>query len=159
MTKPFGFPRRRLVTAVLVTGLLMVPLAIFGGPAFAHTASALHQYVQPSSSQYQYDPSSAQYQYQPGTLFPHRVKVCHHTHSRKHPWHMITIGDKATAAHLRHGDRMGSCSGHAKHNGKSASADSQSQVSQSSQRDDDDDDNGKGGHGKSNKHKGHHGRS
>jgi hypothetical protein len=33
-----------------------------------------------------------------------KVKVCHRTHSKKHPWVKIRISRKALKAHLRHGD-------------------------------------------------------
>jgi|SRR5436309_289440 hypothetical protein len=33
-----------------------------------------------------------------------KVTVCHHTHSKKHPWVKITISRNALKAHRRHGD-------------------------------------------------------
>lgn len=136
MTRLFRFPLRRLLTAVAVTGLLMVPLAMFGGPALAHTASALHQYGQPGSAQYQYG-----------------VTVCHHIGWRKHRWHVITIRSRALAAHLRHGDQLPPCrTTDIKHHGKPAHSASHDQSSLRSKHDEDDD-HGHGHHGK-----GHHGR-
>jgi hypothetical protein len=38
-----------------------------------------------------------------------KVVICHHTHSRKHPWVTITVGWPAAAAHVRHGDTLGAC--------------------------------------------------
>ena len=40
---------------------------------------------------------------------PSRVTICHHTHSRKHPSHAITISSHAWPAHARHGDTLGPC--------------------------------------------------
>jgi hypothetical protein len=37
--------------------------------------------------------------------YPHKkVTLCHHTHSKKHPWVQITVSEHAVPAHLRHGD-------------------------------------------------------
>jgi hypothetical protein len=84
----------RLLAGVAVTAALLVPLAIFGGPALASSTS--------SASQYQYS-GSAQYQY--------RVLICHITGSKKHPAHTITVSARAVRAHLRHGDHLGACTG------------------------------------------------
>jgi hypothetical protein len=80
----------RLLAGSAVTVALLVPLAVFGGPAFARSASGEHS-------------GSAQYQY--------RVTICHITHSKKHPAHTITVSSAAVAAHLRHGDHLGACTG------------------------------------------------
>jgi hypothetical protein len=61
-----------------------------------------------------------------------KVTICHHTHSKKHPFVTITVSRNALPAHLRHGDTVGPCaadatakkaavlakSGHAKKNEK-----------------------------------------
>jgi hypothetical protein len=47
--------------------------------------------------------SAAQYQYG-------KVTICHHTHSKKHPFVTITVSQHAWAAHQRHGDTLGPCS-------------------------------------------------
>ena len=81
MNSPFRFANRRALGAVAVSGLLLVPLGIFGGSALAHNGG-------PSASQYQY-----------------KVTICHQTHSKKHPWVRITISSSALPAHLnRHHD-------------------------------------------------------
>jgi hypothetical protein len=85
MKRVFRSPTSRLVGAVAVSGALLVPLGVFGGSALARTASS----------------SAAQYQY--------KVTVCHHTGSKKHPWHLVTISNRAVRAHLRHGDVMPPC--------------------------------------------------
>ena len=85
MKKPFRSTDRRLVGAAVVSGLLLVPLGVFGSSALARTAG----------------PSAAQYQY--------KVTICHHTGSKKHPWHVISISNQAVAAHLRHHDQMPPC--------------------------------------------------
>jgi hypothetical protein len=73
-----------------VTAALLVPLSIFGGPAFAGSSAA----GQSGSSQYQY-----------------KVTICHLTGSKKHPARTIRVSSAAVAAHLRHGDHVGACTG------------------------------------------------
>lgn len=48
--------------------------------------------------------TAAQYQYG-------KVTICHHTHSKKHPFHTITISNSAWPAHRAHGDTLGACQG------------------------------------------------
>jgi hypothetical protein len=79
--------RRKLFGALAVSAALLVPLAVVGGPALAQSTGA----------------ASAQYQY--------RVQICHLTRSKKHPAHTITVSSAAVAAHLRHGDHLGPCTG------------------------------------------------
>jgi len=81
------------MAGVAVTAALLVPLSIFGGPAFAGSGSAAGQYGS-GSSQYQY-----------------KVTICHLTGSKKHPAHTIRVSSKAVAAHLRHGDHVGAGTG------------------------------------------------
>lgn len=88
MKRPFRSADRRLVGAAVVSGLLFVPLGVFGSSALARTATGQ-------------GPSAAQYQY--------KVLVCHHTGSKKHPWHTISISNRALPAHLRHHDTVGPC--------------------------------------------------
>ena len=76
-----------------VSAAILIPLGVFGAPALARSASA--------ASQYQYGGSSSQYQY--------KVALCHHTHSKKHPWHVITVSSSAVAAHMKHGDTPAPC--------------------------------------------------
>ena len=84
MKKLFKGVNRRAYGAAAVTAALLVPLGVFGAPALAGSAG-----------------SSAQYQY--------RVTICHHTHSKKHPTHTITVSSAAVKAHLNHGDTLGAC--------------------------------------------------
>ena len=98
-------PRFRLALGAVVSAALLVPLAVYGAPAIAKSASsASHQYRaacgQYGSSGGQYGSSCKQY----------RVQICHRTHSKKHPWHMITVSNRALKAHLRHGDTLPPCS-------------------------------------------------
>ena len=44
-----------------------------------------------------------------GTGYGGKVTICHHTHSKKHPFHTITVSANAVPAHLRHGDTLGPC--------------------------------------------------
>lgn len=39
----------------------------------------------------------------------HKVTICHHTGSQKHPFHPITVDEHALAAHTGHGDTVGPC--------------------------------------------------
>jgi hypothetical protein len=80
-------PNGRLIAGLAVTAALLVPLAVFGGPALARSTSA-------ASSQYQY-----------------RVQICHRAGSAKHPFHTITVSSAAVAAHVNHGDHVGPCTG------------------------------------------------
>jgi hypothetical protein len=141
MTKQFRSGNGRLVGAVAVTGLLLVPLGIFGGPALARTAAAVGEYGHSGASQYQY-----------------RVTICHHTGSKKHPWHLITISNNAVPAHLRHHDQMPPCpttATVAKHHGKPSSDPSHSQSSTGPQGHENNE--GDHGNGKDNNN-GHHGK-
>jgi len=93
MTRTERGRKTRLLAGMAVSAALLVPLAVFGAPAIAGSLAS-------ASSQYQYS-GSAQYQY--------RVTICHHTHSKKHPMHTITISSRALKAHLRHHDTVGAC--------------------------------------------------
>jgi hypothetical protein len=118
--------KRRLLAGLAVTAALLVPLAVFGAPALARSTAA--------ASEYEYSGGSSQYQY--------RVQICHHTGSRKHPSHTITVSSRSVPAHLRHGDTLGPC-------GSNVSAPT---VHNNSGNDDDQgNDNGNGhGHGHGN---------
>src|SRR3954451_11585058 len=97
---PRSARRLRVVVAALVSVGLLVPLAPLGAGTSSQTASA------------------AQY----------KITICHHTHSKKHPFVTIRISNKAWPAHQRHGDAMGACATtkakhgnghHGHHNGQS----------------------------------------
>jgi hypothetical protein len=119
-------PRFRLVLGAAVSAALLVPLAVYGAPAIAKSASsASHQYRascgeygssggQYGSSGDQYGSSGGQYGSSGGqygsSCRQYRVQICHRTHSRKHPWVMITVSSRALKAHLRHGDTFPPCS-------------------------------------------------
>jgi len=78
--------------AAAVSAAFFVPLLVLGGPALAKSASSASQYEYGGSSQYQY-----------------KVTICHHTHSKKHPWVQISVGAPAVKAHLKHHDLLGPC--------------------------------------------------
>jgi hypothetical protein len=44
-----------------------------------------------------------------GSGYAGKVTICHHTGSRKHPFHTITVNAHALPAHLAHGDTIGPC--------------------------------------------------
>lgn len=100
--------RFRVALGIAVSVALFVPLAVYGAPALAK--SAAHQY-KPVCGQYgssggQYGSSGGQYGSSCGQ---YRVQICHRTHSKKHPWRMITVSNRAVKAHLRHGDTLPPC--------------------------------------------------
>jgi hypothetical protein len=130
-------PRLRLALGVVVSAALLVPLAVYGAPAIAKSASsAAHQYRaacgeygssggQYGSSGDQYGSSGGQYGSSGGqygsSCRQYRIQICHHTHSWKHPWVAITVSSHALKAHLRHGDAFPPCStkrGAKPHHGK-----------------------------------------
>jgi hypothetical protein len=80
--------------AAAVSAAFFVPLLVLGGPALAKSAASASQYEYGGSSQYQYRG---------------KVMICHHTHSKKHPWVQISVGAPAAKAHLRHHDTLGPC--------------------------------------------------
>jgi hypothetical protein len=110
MKRLFRSVNNRVAGAVAVTGLLLIPLGVFGGSAFGHSGAAQYKY---------------------------KVTICHHTGSKKHPWHQITISNKAVAAHLRHGDSLllpcPTTATVAKHHGKPSSDTSHGQSSTGTQ--------------------------
>jgi hypothetical protein len=115
--------RLRLAAAAILSGGLLVPLAVFGGTGLAQSSSA------------------AQYQY--------KITICHHTHSKKHPMHTIRVSVRAWQAHQKHGDTLGACpapikpsKAHNKSNGQNSSQGQNSSPGQSGSHG-----NGKG-HGK-----------
>ena len=114
-------PRFRLALGAVVSAALLVPLAVYGAPAIAKSASsASHQYKascgQYGSSGDQYGSSGGQYGSSGGqygsACTQYRVQICHRTHSKKqeHAWHLITVSSRAVKAHLRHGDTLPPCS-------------------------------------------------
>jgi hypothetical protein len=78
---------RKLVAAIATSAVLLIPLALFGGPALAGGTSV----------------SAAQYQY--------RVVVCHLTGSKKHPFKTISVAASAVAAVTKAGGHVGACTG------------------------------------------------
>jgi hypothetical protein len=88
-----GSGKGRVMAGIAVTAALLVPLAIFGAPAFAKSGAA----AGPNGS------GSSQYQY--------RVTICHLTGSKKHPAHTITVSSASVTQHLAHGDHLGPCTG------------------------------------------------
>jgi hypothetical protein len=99
--KPFKNARPRSLAAAAVSAGFLVPLGVFGAPALAKSAASASQYQYSGSSQYQY-----------------KVVLCHHTHSRKHPWVQIRVSVNALKGHRRHHDELGPCprhEGEAKH--------------------------------------------
>src|SRR3954466_6892786 len=83
---PVSLAKKITASAVVVGG--STTLALLAGAGLASTSSS----------------SSAAYQY------GKKVTICHRTHSKKHPFHTITVSQNALKAHLKHGDSVGPCS-------------------------------------------------
>ena len=48
----------------------------------------------------------------PGYGYAGKVAICHHTGSKKHPFHTIVVSGNAVQAHVtQHGDTIGPCPG------------------------------------------------
>ena len=78
MKRLFRTADRRLIGAAVVSGLLLVPLGVFGSSALAHGG-----------------PSAAQYQY--------KVTICHHTGSASHPYTIIKTSEQGcVSGHAGH---------------------------------------------------------
>jgi hypothetical protein len=76
---------RRVATGLVVVVASLAVAAVVAGVGFAGGSI-----------------TAAQYQYG-------KVTICHHTHSKKHPFVTIRVGANAVAAHKRHGDTEGAC--------------------------------------------------
>jgi hypothetical protein len=85
-TPSVSLAKKIAASAVVIVGL--TSLALLAGAGLASTGSS----------------SSAAYQY------GKKVTICHHTHSKKHPFVTITVAKAALKAHLKHGDTIGPCS-------------------------------------------------
>jgi hypothetical protein len=134
----------RILAGLIVTMVMLVPLAVFGAPALARTGA--------SASQYEYS-SSAQYQYGKG-----KVTICHFTHSKKHPWRTIRVAWRGWLhGHSRHGDHLGACTGteqlqlkqhgHKGHEGKDSQGQNENSQSNKSHGDKSHGDKSHGKHG------------
>jgi hypothetical protein len=98
MSRYFKHVNRKLVAGLATSAALLIPLAMFGGPALAGGTSV----------------SAAQYQY--------RVVVCHLTGSKKHPFKTITVASSAVAATTKGGGHVGACTGSETRRAKGKSA-------------------------------------
>ena len=81
----FQSQRNRTILGLIVVAVSVITAASLAGIGFARSAI-----------------SAAQYQYG-------KVTICHHTHSKKHPWVQISVGAPAVKAHLKHHDLLGPC--------------------------------------------------
>ncbi len=141
----------RLASAGTAAAALVAAFAAVAGAGLSSTSS--------SASEYQYGPGSHQY--------GQKVTLCHHTHSKKHPWVTITVGAPAVKAHLKHGDVLGACplvaptvnakKHHGKGNDKGQSGDhsSSSDTHANGNANKSGDDNSQGNSGHSNNGHGH----
>lgn len=88
MTENGRFQSKRSRT---VLGLVVVAISI--GLAVALAGVSFAQNSSTNAAQYQYG----------------KIVICHHTGSKKHPRHTITISQNAWKAHQKHGDTLGPC--------------------------------------------------
>jgi hypothetical protein len=127
--------RRRLIP-VLATGLLL--LAGFAAAAVASGGSALDLIASPATTTHSAgssrsaklkraitpasplasteEPDADTDEGKPDAAEPksttqseHKVAICHHTGSWRHPFHRISVAEHSVSAHTRHGDTLGNC--------------------------------------------------
>jgi hypothetical protein len=84
--KPLTDRSWRAAIAGAASLTVLFTFAVLAGVGFARTSAV-----------------AAQYEY------GKKVTICHHTHSKKHPFVTITVSKNAVPAHLRHGDTLGPC--------------------------------------------------
>jgi hypothetical protein len=73
---------------------------VAGAVAIGFVAALVGAAVSPAGTH------SAAHQYQ----YDKKVTICHRTGSKKNPFVTIRVSRNAVRSHLRHGDRLGSCS-------------------------------------------------
>jgi hypothetical protein len=126
--------RVRLIT-LAATGLLVLagftaaaiagagsPLDLLAGPAKSHGASrsekptrtreqssARPRMAEKRDGDSNDERAEADEQKPPRSSSDHKVVLCHHTGSWKHPFHEIAVDEHAVSAHTGHGDTVGSC--------------------------------------------------
>jgi hypothetical protein len=139
----------RSAALAAVSAAVLVPLGVFGAPALARSAAA--------ASQYEYGSGATQY----------KVAICHHTHSKKHPWHVINVSSSAVKAHMKHGDTLAPCPAPPPAQPKHASGNDDSSTTSGSSHGQSGDQHGKSGeqhgqsgdeHGQSGSHGNGHGK-
>lgn len=126
--------RRRLFVALLAAGLLLVAgftaaAVASGGSPFAlledqpSTADDTtmnedtldRTTTEKESTEDESSEEAAEDEKAPGktsthvTKSSHKVTICHHTGSKKHPFHPISVNEHALPAHTGHGDTVGPC--------------------------------------------------
>ena len=126
--------RRRLFVALLAAGLLLVAgftaaAVASGGSPFAlledqpSTADDTtmnedtldRTTTEKESTEDESSKEAAEDEKAPGktsthvTKSSHKVTICHHTGSKKHPFHPIALNEHAVPAHTGHGDTVGPC--------------------------------------------------
>jgi hypothetical protein len=121
--------RRRLFVALLAAGLLLVAgftaaaVASGGGPfglldqhrTAEDTSTGRDALGQATTDESREDESAEEEDASTGAraatsgAVEHKVTICHHTGSKKHPFHPITVDEHALPAHTGHGDTVGPC--------------------------------------------------
>ena len=118
----------RVAFAGSFASLIVVAFAAFGGIGYA--ASAANSIAQTAQKVVTPKPKATS---AAADQYVGKITICHHTHSKKHPMHTITVSSAAVAKHmLKHGDTLGACpstapttsssthgKGHGKGNGQS----------------------------------------
>jgi hypothetical protein len=91
--------RERLTTLLAIATALVAAMTIAGSTAFAKGKPSASLATDTTTTEATTTVSQ-------GT---EKVLVCHHTHSKKKPFHTIRVSASSVPAHVAHGDSVGAC--------------------------------------------------